>query len=138
MSDKNRNVEGDGSQYILDIAADIYSSLYARETPPEQMKESPATKWGFRTGPDTKPKIIDLARWAIEYQKWAEPCEDCLDEFSMYIQDGNKFTAPPKKHDDELMATCIGLWVCYREMPMPEWIEDIPDGQHEEKTFAHF
>lgn len=138
LSDKNRNVEGDGSQYILDIAADIYSNLYARETPPEQMKESPATKWGFRTGPDTKPKIIDLARWAIEYQKWAEPCEDCLDEFSMYIQDGNKFTAPPKKHDDELMATCIGLWVCYREMPMPEWIEDIPDGQHEEKTFAHF
>ncbi|MCQ2219796.1 MAG: hypothetical protein MJZ12_00300 [Prevotella sp.] len=124
MTDKNRNVEGDGSQYILDIAGEIYTNLYARETKPEKIGEDPPKLWGFHTGPDTKPKIIDLARWAIAWQKWEEPCTDCLDEFALYIEEHNKFTAPAKKHDDELMATCIGLWVCFREMPHPKWIEE--------------
>ena len=123
MSDKNRNVGGDGSQYILDVVGELYTNLYARETAPKKIGEDPPRQWGFHTGPDTKPKIIDLARWAIAEQKWEEPCSDCMDEFAMYIEDHNKFTAPAKKHDDELMATCIGLWVCFREMPLPKWIE---------------
>ena len=123
MTDKNRNVGGDGSQYILDTIGELYTNLYAREASPDQIVEGAPKRWGFKTGADTKPKIIDLARWAIAEQKWEEPCEDCLDEFAMYIEDHNKFTAPPKKHDDELMATCILLWVSFREMPLPKWIE---------------
>lgn len=122
MTDKNRDVEGDGSQYILDIISDIYPNLYARETRPDKIKEDAPTSWGFRTDHYTKTKIIDLGRWAIAEGKWIERCSNCLDEFAMYIEEHNKFTAPPKKHDDELMATLIGLWVCFREMPLPKWI----------------
>ena len=123
MSDKNRDVGGDGSQYILDVVGELYNNLYCRETAPDKIKEGEPQRWGFRTGPDTKPKIIDLARWALSVQAWNEPCENCLNEFSMYIEEHNKFTAPPGKHDDELMSTCIGLWVCFKEMPLPKWIE---------------
>lgn len=139
MRDKNRDVGGDGSQYILDVAGEIYTNLYCRETPADQIEEGAPKRWGFHTGPDTKPKIIDLARWAIAEQKWEEPCSNCLDEFSMYIEDHNKFTAPAKKHDDELMATCIGLWVCYREMPMPKFIEKSKKAKRiQEKTIVTF
>lgn len=139
MSDKNRDVGGDGSQYILDVVAEIYPNLYARETKATKIGEDPPRQWGFHTGPDTKPKIIDLARWAIAEQKWEEPCSNCLDEFAMYIEDHNKFTAPPKKHDDELMATCICLWVCYREMPLPKFIEKSKRHTHiEERTIVNF
>lgn len=139
MSDKNRDVGGDGSQYILDVVAEIYPNLYARETKATKIGEDPPRQWGFHTGPDTKPKIIDLARWAIAEQKWEEPCSNCLDEFAMYIEDHNKFTAPPKKHDDELMATCICLWVCYREMPLPKFIVKSKKHTHiEERTIVNF
>lgn len=121
--DKNREVSGDGSQYILDVLGELYSNLYARETKATSINETPARQWGFHTGPDTKPKIVDLGRWAIATKGWDEPCSNCMDEFAMYIEDHNKFTAPPHKHDDELMATLIGLWVCYREMPLPKWSE---------------
>lgn len=123
MRDKNREVSGDGSQYILDILGEMYTNLYARESKATSIEDTPAKQWGFHTGPDTKPKIVDLGRWAISRKGWIEPCENCMDEFAMYIEERNKFTAPPKKHDDELMATLIGLWVCYREMPLPKWIE---------------
>ena len=122
MADPNRQTSGDGSQYVLDLAAEIYPHMYARESSPETIIEGMPRKWGFRTDHQTKPKIIDLARWAIHEQAWNEPSVNCLDEFAAYIEDKNKFTAPAKKHDDDLMATCIGLWVCYREMPLPAWI----------------
>lgn len=138
MSDKNRDVGGDGSQYILDVVGELYTNLYARETKPSKIGEDPPKQWGFHTGPDTKPKIIDLARWAIAKQKWEEPCKNCIDEFAMYIEDHNKFTAPPKKHDDELMATCICLWVCYREMPLPKFIDrNNRNSGIKEKTLAN-
>ena len=140
MSDKNRDPGGDGSQYILDVAGELYGNLYCRETPPDKIIEGAPQRWGFHTGPDTKPKIIDLARWAISEQAWEEPCSNCLDEFAMYIEDHNKFTAPPKKHDDELMATCIGLWVCFKEMPLPQWVEQkhTKSTTGENNTMANF
>lgn len=125
MTDKNRDVGGDGSQYVLDVAADIYSNLYTRESSPEEIKEGAPTKYGFQTNAKTKPRIIDFAQWAISEKGWLEPCENTIDEFAMYIEDKpNHFTAPAHKHDDELMATCIGLWICYKEMPLPRWIEE--------------
>jgi hypothetical protein len=39
--------------------------------------------------------------------------------------DKGQFSAPAGEgnHDDMLMATAIGLWICFREMDMPKWIE---------------
>ena len=123
MSNKERDTGGDGSQYILDVVGELYTNLYARESSPEDIQEGKPVKWGFHTDHKTKPKIIDLMQWAISEQAWIEPCNDCLDEFSLYIEHDNKFDAPPHTHDDELMSTSIGMWVCYKEMPLPKWIE---------------
>lgn len=123
MSNKERDTGGDGSQYILDVVGELYTNLYARESSPEDIQEGKPVKWGFRTDHKTKPKIIDLMQWAISEQAWIEPCNDCLDEFSLYIEHDNKFDAPPHTHDDELMSTSIGMWVCYKEMPLPKWVE---------------
>ena len=139
LTDKNRDVGGDGSQYVLDIVGEIYSNLYCREAPADQIVEGAPKRWGFQTNARTKPMIIDFARWAIAEQMWEEPCSNCLDEFAMYIEDHNKFTAPPHKHDDELMATCIGLWVCYREMALPKFIEKKKTRRRiQEKTIVNF
>lgn len=139
LTDKNRDVGGDGSQYVLDIVGELYDNLYCREAPADQIVEGAPKRWGFQTNARTKPMIIDFARWAVSEQMWEEPCSNCIDEFAMYIEDHNKFTAPPKKHDDELMATCIGLWVCYREMPLPTFIEKSKNNaQTKELTLANF
>lgn len=120
-SDDNRNTGGDGSQYILDVASDIYSNLYTREGNAEDIREGEPKKYGFHTNTKTKPKIIDHLQRCVNDRLWDEPSETCVDEISMYIEDHNKFTAPIGKHDDTLMATAILLWVSYKEMPMPCW-----------------
>lgn len=121
-SDPNRNTEGDGSQYVLDKAAEIYSNLYVRETPAEQIVDGSPTKWGFHTNVRTKPMIIDNLAWCISDRVWDEPSSNCIDELAMYVVEKNKFSAPKGKHDDILMATAILLWVCFREMPLPKFI----------------
>ncbi len=119
-----QNSEGDGSQYVLDKAAEIYGAhLYCRESPPEDITEGAPRKWGFHTNAKTKPLILDFAQWAISERAWDEPSEHCLDEFSMYVIEAGKYTAPKGKHDDILMSTCILLWVCYHDMPLPRWID---------------
>ena len=124
MTDKNRDVSGDGSQYILDLCAEVYTNLYARDSSPEEIQQGKPTKWGFRTDGKTKPEIIDHMQWAIEERAWDEPNAMCLDELSRYIEDKpSHFTAPPKKHDDILMSTAILLWIAYRKMPLPKWID---------------
>lgn len=120
--DKERDTGGDGFEYILDIVSDIYDNLYARHKKEEDFEDGVQRKWGFHTNVSTKPKIIDNMRACVRDELWDEPCENCCEELSMYIDDNGKFTAPPKKHDDELMATAILLWVAYKEMDTPTWI----------------
>ena len=100
MSDHNRNTEGDGSQYILDQVAEIYTNLYARESPADQIIEGAPKRWGFQTNARTKPMIIDNLAWCIAERMWDEPSSLCLDELSMYVIENNKYTAPKGKHDD--------------------------------------
>lgn len=117
--DKERDTGGDGFEYILDIVSDIYDHLYARHGKEEDFGDKIQRKWGFHTNVSTKPKIIDNMRACVRDGLWDEPCRTCCEEMSMYIEDHGKFTAPPKKHDDVLMATAILLWVSYKEMPEP-------------------
>ena len=109
----------------MDIIADIYDrgQIYRRKNKEEDVKDATTGKWGFHTNVSTKPKIIDNMRACIRDELWDEPCKTCCEEMSLYIDDHGKFTAPPKKHDDELMATAILLWVCFKEMDAPYWIE---------------
>lgn len=124
MGDRERDTGGDGSQYILDIAAELYPNLYAREGTGEDIREGMPKKWGFQTNHKTKAEIIDWAQTCIHFGHWYEPCANTVDEFYRYIDDHGKFTAPVGLHDDELMATMILLWIGLRKMPMPRWKED--------------
>ena len=122
MENQETDTGGDGSGYILDIVGDIYPNLYMRSGNAEDVRESPKRKWGFRTDRFTKPKIINFMKTCLRENKWYEPSEICCEEMSQYVQVANKFTAPPKKHDDVLMATAILLWIAFNEMEHPQWI----------------
>lgn len=125
MSDPNRNPGGDGSQYVLDLAAEIYPYMYCRESPADQIVEGAPKRYGFQTNVKTKPMILDNMQRCLHDQLWDEPSVTVLEEMAMYIEDKpNHFSAPAKKHDDALMATAILLHVAMREMPMPKWIEE--------------
>lgn len=122
-SDRDRVTEGDGSQYVLDVAAEIYSHMYTREAPADQIIEGSPKRYGFQTNAKTKPLIIDLMQWAIREQMWDEPDEGTVDELALYKFEDKKMTAPKGKHDDLLMSTAIGLYVCFKEMPLPAYIK---------------
>ena len=139
--DKERDTNGDGFEYILDILSDFYPNLYARRKKEEDFDDGIQRKWGFHTNVSTKPKIIDHMRACVRDELWGEPGITCCEEMSMYIDDHGKFTAPPKKHDDVLMATAILLWVSMKEMPEPTWIKkierkrkDTPKGRYSDIT----
>lgn len=124
MENKERETGGvNGSEYILDIVGDLYPNLYMRHTKEEEVREGTTGHWGFQTNAFTKPKIISHMKACLYGSRWDEPSELCCEEMSQYIEVRNKFTAPPKKHDDVLMATAILLWVCFNEMDLPHWIK---------------
>lgn len=125
---KEADTGGDGSEYILDIVGKIYPNLYFRREKEEKANGTVVPVYGFQTNKFTKPKIINFMKTCLREDKWDEPSGLCLDEMSLYIQEKNKFTAPAKKHDDVLMATAIGLWIAWKEMPLPTWI--VPRQTH--------
>ena len=49
-----------------------------------------------------------------------------------YMEDHGKTNAEHGKHDDVVMSRAIALWICYKEMPLPEWIieSNSEEGTH--------
>lgn len=133
--DKERDVDGNMIEYILDTISDIYTNLYARKQSAEDIKEGKPKKWGFHTNSSTKPGLINNLQECIRDQLYVERWDPCLDEMAMYQKnDKGQYSAPAGegKHDDMLMATAIGLWICFREMELPKWIEHNETKIHRE------
>lgn len=124
--DRSRDVEGGGGTYVLDLLAKVYPHLYWRHAGSEKIREGKPVMWGFQTNVKTKADIIHNMQNCLSDRLWVEPSSICIDEMSNYMEENSTFNAAPKKHDDVLMATAIGLWVTYREMPPPEWKADGP------------
>ncbi len=125
--DQNRDTGGDGSEYILDIVADIYPNLYMRHNKEEEVGDKVQKRYGFHTNASTKPKIIDFMRTCLRDDLYFEPSKICCAEMAMYEEVDKKLTAPPGKHDDTLMAQCICNWVAFKEMEVPKWITTTID-----------
>lgn len=71
--DKERQVDGDMSGYILNQIKDVYSNLYARKQSDEEIQEGEPKKYGFHTNVATKPKIIStLLRLSVSSCMWNE------------------------------------------------------------------
>lgn len=54
-----------------------------------------------------------------------DPCILAIDEHGTFeIKPDGTMGAIDGNKDDILMSTAIGLWVCYNDMPLPQYKED--------------
>lgn len=118
--DKERQVDGDMSGYILNQIKDVYTNLYARKQSDEEINEQAPKKYGFHTNVATKPKIISTLVKVIRDHLYVERDARCLDEYLCYEKKKNgAFGAITGKHDDLLMTRAIGLQIAFYEMELP-------------------
>lgn len=118
--DKERQVDGDLSNFILNQIKDVYPNLYARKQTEDEIREGLPRKYGFHTNVATKPMIISTLIKVVREHLYTERDERCLDEYVVYEKKQNgAFGAIIGKHDDLLMTRAIGLHICFFEMPIP-------------------
>lgn len=118
--DKERQVDGDLSHFILNQIKDVYPNLYARKQTEDEIREGLPRKYGFHTNVATKPMIISTLIKVIREHLYTERDERCLDEYVVYEKKQNgAFGSIIGKHDDLLMTRAIGLHICFFEMPIP-------------------
>lgn len=121
--DKEREVDGDQSQFILNQIKDIYPNLYARKQSEEDIREERPLKYGFHTNVATKPMVISTLVKIIRESNYVERDARCLDEYLCYEKKQNgAFGAIIGKHDDLLMTRAIGLHICFFEMETPKFV----------------
>ena len=117
--DKERNVDGDQSQYILNRVKGVYNNLYARKQSEDDIINKVPKKIGYHTNMATKPMVISTLVKVIRETLYVERDERCLDEYLTYEKVGSQYGAISGKHDDLLMTRAIGLHICYNEMELP-------------------
>ena len=119
--DRERMVDGDQSQAILNQIKDIYPNLYARKQSEDAIMQGLPVRYGFHTNTLTKPMIISMLVKVIREGLYVERDERCIDEYRVYERKQNgSFGAQSGKHDDLLMTRAIGLHICFREMELPQ------------------
>ena len=122
--DRDRQVDGDQSQFILNQIKNIYPNLYARKQSEEDIKEGKPRKYGFHTNVSTKPMIISTLVKVIRDGLYVERDVRCLEEYITYEKKRNgAYGAILGKHDDLLMTRAIGLHVCFFEMDIPKIVQ---------------
>lgn len=122
--DKERDVDGDQSHFILNQIKDVYPNLYARKQSEEAIREGLPIKYGFHTNIATKPMIISTLIKVIRENLYVERDNRCLDEYLCYEKKPNgAFGAITDRHDDLLMTRAIGLHICFFEMETPSFIQ---------------
>ena len=124
--DKERQVDGDQSSFILNQIKDVYPNLYARKQSEEAIREGLPVNYGFHTNISTKPMIISTLVKVIRENLYTERDARCLDEFLCYEKKPNgAFGAIIGKHDDLLMTRAIGLHICFFEMDIPKFVPRV-------------
>lgn len=119
--DKERQVDGDQSQFVLNQLGGVYENLYARSSPEDSIVEGKPVKYGFHTNINTKPMIISTLIKVVRETSYVERDKRCLDEYITYEKKQNgSFGAIKGRHDDLLMTRAIGLHICFFEMPLPK------------------
>jgi hypothetical protein len=89
------------------------------------MKQGRRRRWGFHTNGGNKDALIGNLVTCVREHLWIEHDIVCVEEMALYEKnEKGQFSAPPGEgnHDDILMATAIGLWICFREMETPKWV----------------
>lgn len=118
--DRERNVDGDASDFILNQIKECYDNLYERKPDNENIIEGAPHKFGFHTNVKTKVTIILNLQHVIREQLYIERDEKCLNEYMVYEKKPNgSFGAIQGYHDDLLMTRAIGMYICFCEMELP-------------------
>lgn len=126
--DKERDVDGDMGEYILDIIGGLYDNLYARAGSPETIRQGRPRRYGFQTNSSTKPAIIGNLIECVREHLWIERDSYAIEELALYEKnEKGQFSAPAGdgNHDDVVMATAIALWICYHEMETPHVVKEL-------------
>ena len=124
--DKERQVDGDQSLYILNQIKDVYTNLYERAQSDEEIRDQVPKKYGYHTNIATKPKLISTLTKVIRDGLYVERDKRCLDEYLTYEKKKNGgWGAITGKHDDLLMTRAIGLQICFYEMEIPKVIQRV-------------
>ncbi len=125
--DRERQVDGDQSHFILNQIKDIYPNLYARKPSEDEIREGLPRKYGFHTNVATKPLIISNLIKVVRENLYVERDERCIDELLTYERKQNgAYGAIIGKHDDLLMTRAIGLHICFNEMDLPQVVSKLP------------
>lgn len=131
---ETEGTEGDNFEYVLDEIVDFYYNLYSR-TSADQIKQGAPVKYGFHTNPSTKPMVLNFLKSAMRdclyIERSLETTFEC-DQFEIK-EDGKKTGAVEGCHDDRVMSTSIGLYVCYKT-PKPYKIAQKNTGFQKKKT----
>ena len=118
--DKDAETEGTHFLTILDEIIKHYSNIYAR-TDPEKVRMGLPIKYGFQTTLSTKPMVIDLLNAALREDAYIERDLRACDELDTYeIKKDGSYGAVDGCHDDIVMTTAIGLWACFKYLPLPK------------------
>ena len=118
--DKERDVDGDHSQYLLNQIADVYPNMYARKQSEDAIAQGAPKRYGFHTNTLTKPMVIDTLIQSVRDGLYTERDSRALDELLTYERKQNgSYGAIIGKHDDMLMTRAIGLHICFSEMALP-------------------
>lgn len=119
--DKERQVDGDQSSYILNLIKEVYPNLYARPQSDEDIMNQMPKKYGFHTNVSTKPKIVSMLVKVVRKGLYTERDGRCLDEYLTYERKPNgAWGAIIGMHDDLLMTRGIGLLISFTEMEPPK------------------
>lgn len=119
--DRERDVDGDQSNAILNQIKDIYPNLYARKQSEDAVIQGLPVRYGFHTNVATKPMIISTLVKVIREGLYVERDKRCIDEYLNYEKKPNgSFGAKAGCHDDLLMTRAIGLHICFYEMELPQ------------------
>lgn len=121
--DKDRDVDGDQSGYILNQIKDVYDNIYARKQKEDETMEHAPRTLGFHTNTSTKPALISCLQEMIRESAYVERDERALDEYITYEKKDGKYNAIIGHHDDILMSRAIGLYVSSHEMEIPKIIK---------------
>lgn len=122
--ERDGGTEGDHFGTIIEEIAEYYDNMYVRIPSPESVSSKPIMKFGFQTNKLTKSWIIDNLIAFVEDQLYEEPDAEMYRELNIYErkEDGSMGNIEgANNHDDVLMSTAIGLWVCMNEMDKPVW-----------------
>lgn len=129
--DRQRQVDGDQSLYILNQIKDVYPNLYARRQSEDEIRQGLPRKYGFHTNISTKPMIITTLVRCVRDARYVERDSRVLDEYLNYERKPNgAFGAIIGYHDDLLMTRAIGLHICFNEMPIPTLVSATRDTFH--------